>query len=204
MGQQRPLRIGLTGGIASGKSAVASEFAKLGVPVIDTDELAREVVKPGTSTLQTIVDRFGAAILDSQGALDRAQMRKRIFGNPQEKQALEAILHPAIRSEQLARSAKLGGAYQIHVVPLLTETQSKDLYDHILVVDCEPSVQLERLLQRDGISRQLAESMIAAQATRKQRLALADDILNNDGRIEELPGKIAFLHQRYLQLAAQR
>lgn len=204
MGQQHPLWIGLTGGIASGKSAAASEFAKLGVPVIDADELAREVVKPGKPALQAIVDRFGNAVLDAQGTLDRRHMRERIFGNPVEKQALEAILHPAIRSEQRARSAVLGGTYQIHVMPLLVETQSQNLYDRILVVDCDPAVQMSRLLQRDGISRQLAENMMAAQATREQRLALADDILTNNGRVEELPGKIAVLHQRYLQLAAQR
>lgn len=204
MAQQRPLWIGLTGGIASGKSAVASEFAKLGVPVIDTDELAREVVKPGKPALQAIVDRFGTSVLDAQGALDRRQMRERIFSNPQDKQALEALLHPAIRSEQQALSGYLGGAYQIHVVPLLAETQTQGLYDRILVVDCDPAVQMERLLQRDGITRQLAETMIAAQATRAQRLALADDILNNDGHMQDLPGKIAILHQRYLQLAAQR
>lgn len=204
MGQQRPFWVGLTGGIASGKSAVASEFAKLGVPVIDADELAREVVKPGTPALQAIVERFGATVLDAQGTLDRRQMRERIFADPAEKQALEAILHPAIRNEQHARSAALGGAYQIHVIPLLTETQSQNLYDRILVVDCDPAVQMSRLLQRDGINRQLAQRMLAAQATREQRLTLADDILNNDGSMEDLPEKIAVLHQRYLQLVAQR
>lgn len=204
MSSPRPLWIGLTGGIASGKSAVASEFAKLNVPVIDTDVLAREVTEPGTPTLQAIVDRFGPTALNAQGALDRPRMRERIFRNPLEKQALEAILHPAIRAEQQARSAILGGHYQIHVVPLLVETGSQDAYDRILVVDCDPSVQLQRLLQRDGISQHLAERMLAAQATRAQRLALADDILSNAGGIEDLPEKVAVLHRRYLQLAAPR
>lgn len=204
MSQPRPLWIGLTGGIASGKSAVASEFAKLGAPVIDTDVLAREVAMPGTRTLQAIVAHFGAAVLNAQGALDRPQMRERIFRNPLDKQALEAILHPAIRAAQQERSAILGGQYQIHVVPLLVETGSQDFYDRILVVDCDPTVQLQRLLQRDGISRQLAESMLAAQATRAQRLALADDVVSNDGLIEDLAEKTAVLHRRYLQLAAQR
>jgi dephospho-CoA kinase len=201
---RQPLWIGLTGGIASGKSAVASEFAKLGVPIIDTDELAREVVQPGEPALQAVVDRFGADVLDTHGALDRQRMRERIFSNTAEKQALEAILHPAIRSEQQTRSTMLGGAYQIHVVPLLAETQGRDLYDRILVVDCDPTTQMNRLLQRDGISRQLAAAMMAAQATRAQRLALADDVLNNDDRIEDLPEKIGILHRRYLQLAGQR
>ncbi len=204
MSPPRPLWIGLTGGIASGKSVVASEFARLGVPVIDTDVLAREVVRPGMPALQAIVDHFGTGVLDAQGALDRRRMRERIFANPQEKQALETILHPAIRSEQQERSATLGGAYQIHVVPLLAETRNQHAYDRILVIDCDPALQMSRLLQRDGIGPQLASRMLAAQATREQRLALADDVLNNDGRSEDLPEKIAILHQRYLQLAAQR
>jgi dephospho-CoA kinase len=197
-----PLKVGLTGGIASGKSAVASEFARLGVPIIDSDELAREVVQPGQPALRAIVERFGEQALDAHGQLDRARMRTRIFANPAEKQTLEAILHPAIRAAQQAHSAKAVGPYQIHVIPLLVETGGKKYYDRVLVVDCAAETQLARLLSRDGISRQLAEQMLAAQATRAQRLNEADDVLDNNDLIENLPEKVAILHHRYLQLAA--
>lgn len=203
MNTRRPLWIGLTGGVASGKSAIAAEFARLGIPVIDADELAREVVQPGQPALQAIIDRFGHEALNSDGTLNRRRMRELIFQNPSEKQALEAILHPAIRAAQQARSAAMNGPYQIHVMPLLLETRSQELYDRILVVDCLPATQLARLLRRDGITRQLAESMLAAQTSREQRLALADDVLDNNGSIENLPKKIALLHQQYLRLAAR-
>jgi dephospho-CoA kinase len=200
----RPLRIGLTGGIASGKSAVAVEFVKLGIPVIDGDELAREVVQPGQPALQAIVARFGNDILDANGDLNRARMRQRIFENPAEKQALEAILHPAIRAAQQHRAADAGGRYQIHVMPLLVETNSKSRYDRVLVIDCNPATQLARLVDRDRISPQLAQQMLAAQASRTQRLEQADDVLDNNGAPADLPEKVAALHRQYLQLAAAR
>lgn len=196
-----PLRIALTGGIASGKSAVAAEFAKLGVAIIDSDVLAREVVQPGQPALQAIVDRFGSDMLDAQGQLNRARMRVHIFNNPAEKQALEGILHPAIRAAQQARSAQLGGPYQIHVIPLLVESDSKSRYDRLLVVDCPVDTQLARLIKRDGIDETLARQMLDAQATRAQRLAQADDVLENTGEAADLAAKVALLHQRYLQLA---
>jgi dephospho-CoA kinase len=200
----RPLRIGLTGGIASGKSAVAAEFAKLGIPVIDGDELAREVVQPEQPALQAIVARFGNDILDAQGHLNRARMRQRIFENPAEKRALEAILHPAIRAAQQHRAALAGGPYQIHVMPLLVETNSKSRYDRVLVIDCNRETQLARLVDRDRISPQLAQQMLVAQASRTQRLEQADDVLDNNGTPADLPGKVAALHRQYLQLAAAR
>lgn len=199
-----PFRVGLTGGIASGKSAVANEFAKLGTPVIDADELAREVVQPGQPALAAIVKHFGTEVLDAQGDLDRRRMRERIFGHPMEKQVLEAILHPAIRAAQQARVATAGGPYQLHVMPLLVETHSQALYDRILVVDCTRGIQLARLLQRDGISPQLAEQILDAQASREQRLSVADDVLDNTGDFKDLPEKVALLHRQYRQLAAQR
>lgn len=204
MNEQPPLRVVLTGGIASGKSAVATEFSKLGIAIIDTDELAREVVEPGQPALQAIVERFGHDVLDAEGRLDRRRMRERIFQNPAEKQALEAIVHPAIRVAQQARTATLSGPYQLHVVPLLADTRSQSLYDRVLVVDCPRETQLARLLRRDGITQQLAEQMLAAQATREQRLAIANDVLVNNGAITELPGKVAPLHQHYLALAAAK
>lgn len=201
MPARKPLWIGLTGGIASGKSAVAAAFARLGVPIIDTDQLAREVVAPGQPALTAIVTRFGPAVLARDGSLDRRRLRERIFNSAEDKQALEAILHPAIRAAQHTRSAELGGAYQLHVVPLLLETASQSLYDRILVVDCTRQIQLARLLQRDDISQELAERMLDAQASREQRLSIADDVLENNGPATEIAEKAAFLHARYLQLA---
>ena len=201
METKRPLWIGLTGGIASGKSAVASEFARLGVPVIDLDVLARALVEPGQPALADIVTRFGKGILAPDGTLDRRQLRERIFNHPADKQALEAILHPAIRAEQQKLASQLGGPYQIHVVPLLIENQSQGLYDRILVVDCSRATQLARLVKRDGITPELAEQILAAQAGRDERMKIADDVLDNNGSVTELPGKIALLHRHYLQLA---
>jgi dephospho-CoA kinase len=197
----QPLRIGLTGGIASGKSAVATAFANLGVPVIDTDALARSLVQPGEPALAAIVNRFGTAILLTDSNLDRRQLRQRIFEDPAEKQALEAILHPAIRAAQNTLSAQLGGAYQIHVIPLLIETHSQSLYDRILVVDCSRETQLARLLRRDDIDLELAEQMLAAQVSRDERLKYADEVLDNNGVVTEIPEKVAFLHQHYLYLS---
>lgn len=201
---QKPLRIALTGGIASGKSAVASEFARLGVPIVDLDELARHVVEPGQPALMAIVARFGKGILSANGRLNRGQLRERIFNHPQEKSALEAILHPAIRAAQMALAAQLDGPYQIHVVPLLIETQSQSLYDRILVVDCDRDTQLRRLLGRDNIRTQLAEQILATQADRKERLKYADDVLENTGDIDELVAKVGVLHRLYLELAIAR
>ncbi|MGD9842819.1 MAG: dephospho-CoA kinase [Steroidobacteraceae bacterium] len=201
MATNAPLRIGLTGGIASGKSVVATEFAKLSVPIIDTDMLARAVVQPGQPALAAMVSRFGNAILLDDGTLDRRQVRQRIFNNPAEKQALEAILHPAIRSAQNALATQLGGAYQIHVVPLLIDTQTQHLYDRILVVDCTPETQLARLLLRDDINSELAQQMLATQVSRDERLKFADDILDNNGSVTEIPEKVAVLHRRYLDMS---
>jgi len=191
--------VALTGGIASGKSMVAKEFSKLGVPVIDTDEIARAVVEPGMPALQSIVDRFGKGILDSNGALNRIRLRERIFNNPAEKQALEAILHPAIRAEQLRRASTAGGVYQLHVIPLLYETANHGKYNRVLTVDCPREAQLKRLITRDGITPELAERMVAAQATREQRLAIADDVIDNSSDPRFLTDKVIQLHQSYLK-----
>ena len=201
MQTKRPLWIGLTGGIASGKSAVAAEFSRLGIPIIDLDVLARALVQPGQPALADIVTRFGRGILAPDGTLDRRQLRERIFNHPADKQALEAILHPAIRAEQQKLASQLGGPYLIHVVPLLVENRSQGLYDRILVVDCSRATQLARLVKRDGITPELAEQMLAAQADRDERIKIANDVLDNNGSVTELPGKIALLHRHYLQLA---
>ena len=178
-GAPLPLIVGLTGGIASGKSAVAEEFAALGIPVLDTDEIAREVVAPGSAGLARVVERFGPGVLDESGALDRAALRSRIFADEQDRRDLEAIVHPLVVETLSQRAAAAGGPYQIHVVPLLIETGLAERMDRVLVVDCEPAVQLERLLHRDGGDRAQAERILAAQANREQRLAAAHDVIAN-------------------------
>jgi dephospho-CoA kinase len=197
-----PVLIALTGGIASGKSAVADIFANFGVPVLDTDRIARDIVEPGAPALQNLIAEFGAGILDDSGRLDRARMRERVFNDPAQRQRLEAITHPAIREELARRSAQAGGAYQIHVIPLLTETGRASSYNRVLVVDTSIEDQIKRLMSRDGSTFELAQRILAAQATREQRLAIADDVIENTGTLDELLNRVLALHQKYLQLAA--
>jgi dephospho-CoA kinase len=202
MSSPPPFRVALTGGIASGKSTVANLFAELGVPLIDTDVIAREVVEPGRPALAAIVAAFGPGVLDAQGCLDRRRMRERIFADPAAKQRLEAILHPAIRAEMERQSRVAGGPYQVLVIPLLAESGRRDHVDRVLLVDVPEALQVERLALRDGVSREQAEAALNAQATRAERLAMADDVVCNTGRVEELRQKVAELHARYLALAA--
>jgi dephospho-CoA kinase len=197
----RPLRIGLTGGIASGKTLVSRQFAALGVPVIDTDELAREVVAPGSDGLAAIRTRFGDTVLAADGTLDRRGLRARVFADPDARRDLEAITHPRIRALVEARSAAAGGPYQIIVIPLLVESGRRTTVDRVLVVDCPESLQLERLLARDGGSREQAEAILAAQATRAQRLAVADEVIVNTGDPAAVGAEVAALHRRYLDLS---
>lgn len=203
-GRRRPLRIGLTGGIASGKSTVADMFGNLGVPVIDTDVVAREVVEPGQPALAEIRDSFGAIAVTEDGRLDRAAMRKIVFADPARRQELEGILHPRIRDEAMRQSRLLGGEYQLIVVPLLVESPMRHSMDRILVVDTAESVQLQRLLARDADDIEQARAMIGAQASRNARLAIADDVINNDGDLDETRAQVAALHDRYLVLARRR
>jgi dephospho-CoA kinase len=195
------LRIGLTGGIASGKSLVSRLFAARGVPVIDTDELAREIVEPGTEGLAAIRERFGAAVIGDDGRLDRRALRELVFGAPEARRDLEAITHPRIRALLERRSAAAGGPYQVLVIPLLLESGRRTAVDRVLVVDCPESLQLERLMRRDGSSRTQAEAILAAQASRAERLAAADDVIRNDGDPAAVEHAVAALHQRYLALA---
>jgi len=200
-----PLRIGLTGGIASGKSAVAEEFRRAGVPVIDTDALAREVVEPGQPSLAAVVAEFGPSILDAAGRLDRRRLRSIVFADPARRRALEAILHPAIRSLQRARVAATTAPYVVIAIPLLVEGGARrDDVDRVLVVDCPRETQRARLLARDGETPEGAESILSAQATREARLAAADDILDNSGALADLRPAVAALHARYLALASGR
>jgi dephospho-CoA kinase len=199
-----PLRVGLTGGIASGKSTVAALFAQLGVPVIDTDRIARDVVEPGSPVLADIEARFGPGILAPDGRLDRRALRTIVFADAQARQDLEALTHPAIETETQRRSAAAGGEYQLIAVPLLAEKGLKSRYDRVLVVDCDPAAQLQRLVVRDGSTEAGARAILAAQADRADRLAMADDVIGNDGDIHALTGQVEALHARYRALAASR
>ncbi len=195
-----PLRIGLTGGIASGKSTVAELFSGLGVPVIDTDIIAREVVLPGQPALAEIRDAFGDAVFED-GVLNRAAMRQQIFADNDARRRLEAILHPRIRQETIRQANASGGDYQLIVVPLLTESPLRDYVDRILVVDCDEETQIERLLARDAETEDQARRILATQASRDERLAIADDVIHNDTSIEATSSQVSALHDTYLRLA---
>lgn len=197
----RPLLIGLTGGIASGKSAVAEIFAQLGAPVLDTDQIARDVVEPGTPTLAKLVAEFGSDILDAGGRLDRARMRARVFSDPEQRKRLEAITHPAIREELAARAQRAQGPYQIHVIPLLVESGRNELYDRVLLVDTSEEEQLKRLTARDKSSPELAQQILAAQASREDRLEAADDVIVNTGTLQDLHQFVQTLHRNYTMLS---
>lgn len=196
------LVIGLTGGIASGKTTVSDRFAALGVPVIDTDRIAREVVAPGTDGLHRLVQAFGSGVLLADGQLDRGALRQRVFSDPAERSRLEGILHPLIRETALARLAALDAPYAIVVVPLLLETDFHTLVQRILVVDAEEHLQRQRLQERDGCSAEEAGRILAAQASRRRRRQAANDILCNNDDLDALDRQIRELHRRYLTLAA--
>ena len=196
------LVIGLTGGIASGKTTVSDRFAALGVPVIDTDRIAREVVAPGTEGLHRLVQAFGSGVLLADGQLDRGALRQRVFSDPAERGRLEGILHPLIRETALARLAALDAPYAIVVVPLLLETDFHTLVQRILVVDAEEHLQRRRLQERDGCSAEEAGRILAAQASRRRRRQAANDILCNNDDLDALDRQIRELHRRYLTLAA--
>jgi dephospho-CoA kinase len=198
----RVLRVALTGGIASGKSTVADLFARLGVPVIDTDVIAREVVEPGSPALAEVVAAFGPDVLGADGRMDRRRMRERIFADPVSKRRLEAILHPAIRAEMERRSRAAGGPYHVLVIPLFAEGGRRDHVDRVLLVDVPEELQIQRLTLRDGVTREQAQASLNAQATRAQRLAMADDVIRNTGQVGELAGRVAELHEKYVTLSS--
>ncbi len=196
--------IGLTGGIASGKSAVAERFAARGIAVVDADVVARAVVEPGQPALAEVVARFGDGVLQADGRLDRAALRTRVFGDDDARRALEAILHPRIRIAMRAACIAAPGPYAIAAIPLLAEAGTAQAYrwlDRLLVVDVPRELQLARLMQRDGIDAALAERMLTAQVDRRQRLALADDVIVNDGPLQRLEAHVAALDVRYRVLA---
>lgn len=194
----RPIPVvALTGGIASGKTAVSDRFAALGVPVVDTDTIAREVVAPGTSGLAAVVAEFGPEILDADGGLDRAALRRRIFSDPAARRRLESILHPRIAAEARRRIDAAEGPYAVLVVPLLVESGLFADADRVLVVDVPESMQVERLLDRDGMDADAARAALDAQAPRSRRLAAADDVIDNSGSLQALDDQVRALDRAY-------
>ncbi len=196
--------VGITGGVASGKSEIARRFQALGVAVADADVAAREAVATGSPGLAEVVEVFGASALDASGALDRTAMRARVFNDDAARRQLEAIIHPRVRERLHAQCVAAEGVYAIAAIPLLAEGGGVGGYpwlQRILVIDVPQDVQLARLMQRDGVDRALAERMVSAQASRPQRLAIADDVIINDGPLESLDAHVAALDRRYRTLA---
>lgn len=198
------LVVGLTGGIGSGKSAVSAHFARLGVPVVDADDIARELLAPGQPALDEVVTAFGFDLLDADGVLDRARLRRIVLADPAQRRRLEAILHPRVRSEMRRRTGALDAPYCILSIPLLVETGQTGEVDRVLVVDCPESLQRSRVAARNRWTAGEIDAMIAAQATRAQRLQHADDVLLNDGEVDALYRDVEALHHRYLALSSGR
>lgn len=198
---KRTCRIGLTGGIASGKSSVAERFVALGATLVDTDKIAREVVARGTPGLAAVRAEFGDEILTGDGALDRGKLRTIVFADAPSRQRLETILHPRIRARALELMGAARGPYVLVAVPLLVETGFAKLVDRVLVVDCAVQTQIRRLMQRDSMSEADAEAAVAAQVDRAKRLEIADDVIDNDGSRETTARQVERLHERYLALA---
>jgi dephospho-CoA kinase len=195
------LIIGLTGGIGSGKSTVAERFRELGIEIIDADLIAREVVEPGQSALQSIADHFGEDIIDENGELKRSKLRELIFDDSNERTWLEQLLHPLINAIIHQRSDNCKSAYCLIMSPILLETNQKDMVDRVLVVDVSQATQIERTLNRDGSSQQTIEAIIASQISREKRLAAADDVLENEKDSMHLKKSVDALHQLYMAIA---
>jgi len=196
--------VGLTGGIGSGKSAAAACFAAQGIAVVDTDAIAHELTAAGGAAMPALLAEFGPEVAAPDGALDRARMRRLVFAEPAARGRLEAILHPLIRELSAARCRDAVSPYVILAVPLLVETGAyRDRCHRIVVVDCPESLQISRVMARNGLSEAEIRAIMAAQASRDQRLAVADDVLNNDGDLHHLESQVADLHRKYLRLSSQ-
>jgi len=196
----KPMVVALTGGVASGKTTVSDRFAELDVPVVDTDVIAREVVAAGSGGLAAIKAEFGADMITGEGTLDRAALRRKIFDEPGARTRLEDILHPRIAEQARRQLAELDAPYAILVAPLLVESGLFSDADRVLVIDVPETVQIERLMQRDGSTREQAEAILAAQASREQRLAKADDVVDNTGTLAELNARVDELDRKYSKL----
>jgi len=194
--------VGLTGGIGSGKSTVSDLFAGLGVDVIDTDEIARALTGSGQPAVHQIEEQFGPDVVQSNGALDRERMRAIAFADANAREALQNILHPLIRAEVQRRLSATAAPYAMVVVPLLVESRGYKFADRILVVDCSEEMQIERVIRRSGLPRDQIKAIMASQASRSDRLAAADDVIRNEGGIDDLRTEVERLHQKYLTLAA--
>ena len=199
--KHRPLIVGLTGGIGSGKSTVADLFQQLGIPVIDADVIAHTLVEPGQPALVEIIKAFGANTVDASGVLDRARLRKLVFSDPEQRRRLEAILHPKIRREIITLTTNIRTPYCIVVIPLLLETDQRDLVDRILVVDTGVDKQIARVTMRNGLPRHEIMAIITAQASRDRRLAAADEVIDNNGSLNELNSQVRAQHEKYLKIA---
>ncbi|WP_445371836.1 dephospho-CoA kinase [Methylomonas sp. HW2-6] len=198
------LKIGLTGGIGCGKTTVCRLFADLGVPVVDADLIARRLVEPGEPALQAIVQTFGADMLKTDGSLDRPKLREAIFTDPEQKRRLDAIMHPRVYARIAADVAALQADYCLIAVPLLLESKNPYVVDRILVVDCPQPLQIERVVTRDKLSAEQAQAIVASQMSRPERLARADDVIDNSAGPELLAEQVKSLHNSYIFLATAR
>jgi len=196
--------VGLTGGIGSGKTTISGLFAELGVEVIDTDEIARSLTSKPQAAMTAIEAHFGPAVIASDGSLDRERMRELAFSDPEAREALQRILHPLIREEVQRRLAATASPYALVVVPLLVESRGYSFASRILVVDCSEEQQIARVVQRSGLSREQVQAIMASQASRSDRLAVANDVIHNDGEIGALRDQVQRLHDQYLALAESR
>lgn len=201
--RRRPLRVGLTGGIGSGKTTVSRMFAELGVPVLDADEAAREVVAPGSPAWREIRDVFGPQVLTADGRIARERLRAIVFADAHRRRELEAITHPRILELLERRIRALCAPYCVLAIPLLAEGALADRVDRVLVVDAPEHLQIDRVTTRDGLTAAQVQAIMDTQASRRERLAIADDVITNDGDIEALRAQVGALHQRYLALAAE-
>jgi dephospho-CoA kinase len=197
------LVIGITGGIGSGKTTVADLFSSLGVPVIDADELARQVVIPGQPAYEEIVQLFGPKVVSESGELDRRQLRERVFSNPENRVQLEKIVHPRVYAQMNRQLDRLDVAYAIVVVPLLIESGGRDLVNRVLVIDSPENLQIDRTTRRDGTTSAAVEKILSAQMDRSSRLSAADDVIENDASEDALEEAVRELHQKYLTEAAR-
>jgi dephospho-CoA kinase len=199
---RRPYVVGLTGGIGSGKSAAADEFARLGATLVDTDLIAHRLTGPGGAALPAIQRLFGEGFVLPSGAMDRKRMRKRVFADAAARKSLEGVLHPMIRDESERQIAAAGGPYVVHVVPLLVESGDyRRRVDRVLVVDCPEATQIARVRARSGLSADEAQAIVQSQASRAERLAAADDVIDNGGTLEDLREQVAALHAKYATTA---